>query len=252
MGYADLVTSVLEDPGPLKIGIYGEPGCGKTILACQAPKPLLLDVENGRRSLLNHKELWNTGVRKISTYAQAEETVNALRGKDPYFNDMETIILDTISRLQQKHLVEELKVAVAKNQSRHPYLPSEAEFNISNRVMERYLLAMIEACAESDKTLIVNCHVKEDKDDAGQTILIRPMISPGLVGSYVGLMDAVFYMSEETDSKGVTTRKLRTVASRKTKGKNRLGNLPVEMINPTFQQILDAANEQREIALSNQ
>lgn len=253
MGFADGVTTVFEDPGPLKIGIYGEPGCGKTVFACQAPKPLLLDFENGRRSLLNHKDLWNTKIRKVNSFTEAEQVVQSMRAKDPFFIDeVETTIVDTITRCQRNHLIEMVKKNYAENSNRHQYLPSEAEFNISNRVMERYILSMVEASVLLDKTLIINCHVKEDKDDNGSTVLIRPDTSPGLVGTLVGLMDAVFYMSSETDLQGVTVRKLRTVASRKLKGKNRLGELPVELINPTFQQILDAANKQREIALSNQ
>lgn len=250
MGFADKVSSPLEDPGPLKIFIYGEPGCGKTVFACQAPNCLLLDAENGRRSLLNHPELYNIPVVKVNSFDEAEAVINAIAAKDPYFDNIDTIIVDTITRLQSKQLVEELKKAVTKDKSRHPYLPSQAEFNINNRILERFVLALIE---RTDKNIIILGHVKEekDKDKDNEVVLIRPNTSPGLVAPLMGLMDAVFYMSSDTDSKGETTRKLRTLPSRKTKGKNRLAELPVEMINPTFKQILDAADKQREIALSN-
>lgn len=246
--FADKVTNAIDDPGPLKIGIYGEPGCGKTVLSCQAPKPLLLDCEKGRRSLLNHPELWGTQLVKMRTFDQIAEVPTAMMGKDPFFDTIETVILDTITRCQRLDLINMVKEAHKANTNRHPYLPSEAEFNISNRKMERLILSFVEAADIADKTLVINCHVKEDRDDEGSTVLTRPDTSPGLVGSLLSLMDAIFYMSSTTDSKGVTTRKLRTVASNRLKGKNRLGDLPVELINPTFQQILDAANKQREIA----
>lgn len=246
--FADKVTTAIDDPGPLKIGIYGEPGCGKTVLSCQAPRPLLLDCEKGRRSLLNHKELWGTKLVKINTFEQLAAVPTAMMAKDPFFDEVDSISLDTITRAQRLDLINMVKEAHKANSNRHPYLPSEAEFNISNRKMERLILSFIEAADIADKTLIITCHVKEDKDDNGQTVIIRPDTSPGLVGSMVALLDAVFYMSATTDSKGVTVRKLRTVASSKLKGKNRLGDLPTEIIDPTFQQILDAANKQRELA----
>lgn len=243
--FSDKVTSAMEDPGPLKLFLYGEPGSGKTVFCCGAPRPLLVDCENGRRSLLNHPELAGVPVVKANTYKEAEAVIAAASAGDSFFDDIDTIIIDTITRLQQKQLVEELKAAVEKNSSRHPFLPSQNEYNINNRMMERFVLSLIE---RTNKNIIIVGHVKEDKDDEGQTVLTRPNTSPGVVGTLTSLMDGVFYMSSNTLSTGETTRKLRVLPSAKLKAKNRLGSLPVELINPTFKQVLDAAESQRDIA----
>lgn len=246
MGFADKVTNALEDPGPFKLYLYGDAGCGKTVFAATAPNPLILDCERSRRSLLNHPELAHIPIKKVITFEDAQEVIFAARAKDKFFDDIDTIVVDTIDRLQRTQLNEELRDAVAKNSNRHPHLPSENEYNINNRIMEKLVLGLLDL----DKNVIFVGHTKEEKDDNGNTVLIRPGTSPAFTKTLIDLVDGVFYMTASTDSKGVTTRKVRFLPSRQLVGKNRLGTLPVEVQDPSFEIIVDAANKQRELVRS--
>lgn len=250
MGWADKVTTVAENLPPFAIYIYGEPGSGKTIFSLGAPKPLLLDVERGRRSLLNHPEYHQVPILRPeigdNPYNFVVSVVLGIVNKDPFFDEIETIIIDTFSYLQRRELRAQVKAAHQANSNRHADLASQNEFNINNSRLGELILSILE---RTDKNLILVAHVKEEKDNNGATVLIRPDTSPGLIGSVAPLMDGIFYLSSNTSASGETERTLRILPSRKIKGKNRFGTLPPELKNPSFQTILDADKQQRKIAL---
>lgn len=246
MGFADKVITVAEDPGPWKLYLYGPFGVGKTVLACQAPKPFLIDTENSRRSLLNHPELVGIPIRPVKKWEQMEEIAFALVDKDPFFDDIETIIIDTFTEIQKRELREEVKEAYDRsNGKRHPYLPSQNEYNINNTKLWVWLIEMIE---RSGKNLILTAHVREEKDEQGTTVLIRPANSPVTMANVAGLVDAVFYMTAQGKADGMV-RKLQTVPIGNKVAKSRFGNLPAIIENPHFDMIMKAAEEQRQYAL---
>lgn len=67
--------------------LYGAPGVGKTTLAASAPKPILIDLDNGvRRVKAQHRP----ATSRVSTYEELLEDL-----KSPAMSEYETIIIDT-------------------------------------------------------------------------------------------------------------------------------------------------------------
>lgn len=74
-----------------QIVIYGMPGDGKTTLACSAPSPLLIDVDNG--------------IRRVEPFLRPSSIIDGLTTYDELLNDIKgdlsqykTIIIDTLGR----------------------------------------------------------------------------------------------------------------------------------------------------------
>jgi hypothetical protein len=243
---AEEVTNALEDPGPWMIWLYGDWGAGKTVLAAQFPNNLLIDTEGSRRSLLNHPELAAVPILKAPTFDKFRKICDSIiMGQDEIFQTREIITVDTVSTLQMKDLNEQMKV-IGQKQGRNPDLPSEAEFNINNTRIRKAILDMKE---RSGKNIVLISHIKEEKDDQGSTIVIRPGNSPSLSQSIANLCDGIFYMTSRTDTKGETTRTLKCMGTPKIRAKNRFSStLEKDIVNPTGKDLMSAIDEQLELA----
>jgi hypothetical protein len=243
----DKVQRVVDNPGPWMIWLYGDYGVGKTVLACQFPNVLLFDTEGSRQSLLNHPDLVNTPFIPIETFTDFKKLSDeVLLKKGDALEKAETIVVDTVSTLQMKELNEQMRT-VAKNQTRHPDLPSQNEYNINNTRIRKAILDLKE---RSGKNLLLVSHIKEEQDDQGTTVLIRPGNSPSLSGTIASLCDGIFYLGSKTDSKGETTRTLKCMPTPRIRAKNRFAStLEREIVDPTGKDILDAINKRQELAL---
>ena len=238
---SDEIQSVVDNPGPWMIWIYGDMGAGKTVLAAGFPNLLMLDTEGSRRSLLNHAELVNTQFLPIETYPKFRKAVDEIiLNNSEQMKSREIISVDTVSTLQQKDLNEQMK-AISQRE-----MPSQNEYNINNTRIRRSILELKE---RSDKNIVLVSHIKEVQDDMGTTILIRPGNSPSLSDSIASLCDGIFYLSSKTDSKGETTRTLKCMPGPKIRAKNRFAaTLEKDIANPTAKDILKAIDEQQQLA----
>jgi hypothetical protein len=241
---SDEITNAYENPGPWMIWIYGYWGCGKTVLGAGFPNNLILDTETSRRSLLNHPELATVPVFDSKTFDKFKKITDAIiLNQDETIKSREIITIDTLSTLQMRELNEQMKI-VGQKQGRHPDLPSEGEFNINNTRIRKVILDLLD---RSGKNIVILSHIKEEKDDGGNTMLIRPGNSPSLSGTIANLCSGIFYMTSKTDSKGETTRKLKCMGTPSIWAKNRFASLDKEIDNPTAKDVMKAIDEQREL-----
>lgn len=80
----------------VKMMVYGQAGMGKTTLALSAPKPLLLDFDNGVKRVNNAHLGDNVGIVQIGNW---QDVVTLLNTETAELAPFETIIVDTIGKM---------------------------------------------------------------------------------------------------------------------------------------------------------
>ena len=89
-------STELEIQQNVKMMIYGQAGTGKTTLALSAPKPLLLDFDNGVKRV-NTAHLDDTiGIVQISNWQDVTDLLN-YHGEE--LREFDTIVVDTIGKM---------------------------------------------------------------------------------------------------------------------------------------------------------
>lgn len=221
----------------VKALFYGDPGCGKTILACTAPNPVLLDADGtGALALLNHPEIaLNVMVLQVRNFNQVLDVLDAAMAGHPRFKDRLTYIIDTMTLLQARHLDEHVDKERVSNPNRAP-IPFQQDYKYNTQAMRR-LVTMFK---EVESNLICTAHAVTDKDEGTGIIKTHPLLTPKLESTMQGLFDIFGYMESETDGDFSTTRTLQIMPSRRVKAKTRVGGLDPIMKEPNFQTIIDA------------
>lgn len=232
----DLIAPADESPYKKAI-VYGPPGCGKTVFAAGAPKPLFLDVEYGFESVYNHPEIAPphsqrmafTGIKQAEAVAE-----KALAGK--FEGIAETIVIDTATALQDKALKEFTIAAYKKspNSREDAYTPEGKDYQRNTELL-KHIFSMLR---DAPIHVILLAHVKEDKDERTGKVFLRPMLTPKLASKILGDFGIVGYMSATGDDEN-TVRHLRVHPSPDIWAKCRVGGLPPVLTNPVFENLLD-------------
>ena len=84
--------SELEIPSTVKMMIYGQAGMGKSTLALSAPKPLLLDFDNGVKRI-NMSHLEGVDIVQITTWQDVQQVLQE------NLSAYETIVIDTVGKM---------------------------------------------------------------------------------------------------------------------------------------------------------
>ena len=84
--------SELEPVMTLAALIYGQPGIGKTTLACSAPKPILFDFDGGAHRIDGSHQVDTV---PVATWADALEALQEVKAAGEY----KTVIIDTIGKM---------------------------------------------------------------------------------------------------------------------------------------------------------
>lgn len=234
------ITDVDNHNPYLRVMIYGDPGVGKTVFTATAPSPLIIDIEDGAKSIKNHPALKDkVKALKFKSIPQVEALIQYLKDDHPAFSEYETVTVDSFSDLQKRDLDNIVREAAKTDASRDRYLPTGPDYNINTEHLRQFATDL----RAIKKHIIITCHVKEEKDGVTGRILVRPNLTPKLAGTLAGMFDLVGYMSL-TGSGENTVRTLQVHPTPSVTAKTRLGSLPAVMENPTFDDLLTAFNEQ--------
>lgn len=224
----------------LNILIYGDMGVGKTRLAASASvveelQPvLLIDAEAGTLSI--SKVYPDVHVVKMSNFGDLKYIRDLMNsGRIPY----KTIILDSISEVQDIGMDDILAVQVAKSdRERDEDMPEQADWGRNRNQIRK----MIRAFKNARCHFIVTALAQET--DRG---VIKPALSGQSANRVPGQMDEVLYMQigevaidPKDPKKGKKeVRALLTEKTNKIFAKDRSGTLPKVVTEPTMQELFD-------------
>lgn len=194
--------------------VYGDSGCGKTVLASSAPGPLLvLAGEPGYISMANvaRKEAGMQPIVKGSKVRIIPDTATAVaaceyleRGGAGQYG---WVIADGISTMQNKFLLNYAAEAFDANPAKrvHRNLPDKPDYYNAQNFMKSFVARLIDAPVN----VLFTAHAMRPEGDEGER-LVRPLIQgKGYeVSNYVaGLMHVVAYMAVRTHN-GQRSRRL--------------------------------------------
>lgn len=216
--------------------LYGAGGVGKTTFASTAPKPLLVDCENGAKYFgLRGIEL---DVAKVSGWSDMEGLFDIAKS-----GEYQTIIIDPIGELMEKLK----RFMIAKGDRKlvqSDGSPSMAGWGWLKDTMRN----TIKILRDSGVNLLIVAHVDEKPDE--DRLVKRPMIATKLSDELVNIVDIVGYMT----TSNVNDEEKRIIivdpTSDKYIAKDRTGQLG-RIIPPNFNDIISACQGTKTFAWSN-
>lgn len=216
--------------------VYGQGGVGKTTFAASAPKPLLIDCENGAK-YFGLRGI-DVDVARIGKWEDMDGIFDVIK-RDEY----ETIIIDPIGELMEKLK----RYMVAKGDRK--LVQSDGSPSMSGwGWLKDTMRSTIKVLRDSGKHLILVAHVSEI-DDEGKLVK-RPMIMTKLSEELINLVDIVGYMTIVQDEGKEKRAIFVDPSSEKYEAKDRTGQLG-KVIPPDFPAIIKAAQGDETFAWSS-
>jgi phage nucleotide-binding protein len=212
MGFKILKASDLQKQITVNMLVYGPPGVGKTTFASTAPKPLIIDLENGSLSLLGK----NVDIAQVDTLADAREAV-----KYALNNGYQTVVIDSITRYAELLMDEILR----ENKRETARIQDWGE------VVKRIKKLIWHLQAKNINTIFVALETEEKDEDS---LVKRPAVPGQLKVAIPAIVDIVGYMRVLKDGSRVVSVK----PTAKWYAKDRSGKLPDD-ITPDFSKILN-------------
>ncbi len=191
--------------------VYGSPGVGKTTFASTAPKPLIIDLENGSLALLGRE----VDIAQVDTLQDAQDAI-----KFALENGYQTVVIDSITRYAELLLDEILQ----KNKR------DTARIQDWGEVVKRIKKLIWTLQGKNINTIFIALET-EEKDE--ESLLKRPAVPGQLKVAIPAIVDIVGYMRVLKNGSRVVSVK----PSAKWYAKDRSGKLPDE-VKPDFSFIL--------------
>jgi hypothetical protein len=217
--------------------VYGKSGLGKTTLAGSADavpemRPVLfIDVEGGTESLRHSYP--NVSVVRVTSWQEMTNLFNVLRRGNSGFN---TVVLDSLTEIQKFNMYEIMKEVVREHPERDFDVPSMREWGVSLEQLRR----LIRGFRDLPMNVIFTALEKSDQDKRTGLTMYKPSLSGKLADEAPAFLDIVLYIymkRVKVDGDDVDQRMLLTAATDVHIAKDRSGQLPNPLVNPTMKDI---------------
>lgn len=217
--------------------VYGNGGVGKTTFASTAPKPLLVDCENGAK-YFGLRGI-SMDVAKVATWSDMEGLFDIAKS-----GEYETIIIDPIGELMEK-----LKRFMIAKGDKKLVMSDGSPTMAGWGWLKDTMRSTIKILRDSNVNLLIVAHVEEKQDE--QTLVKRPMLMTKLSDEIINMVDIVGYMTVVNDPEAGEKRIIIVdPASDKYIAKDRTGQLG-KVIPPNFTDIIHACQGTKTFKWSN-
>lgn len=252
LNFGGVPMAPLRDTKPyINVLLYGRPGSGKTYLTATAQKSkylndmMYISCEAGSSTIRQVDPsimiLPDPSVAGSVTWEQLESVYDELdrqcyNTKDGC--DFRTVAIDTGTELQKINMNWVMGITLAKSPDRDPDVPALHDWGKSTNSMR----GIIRKFRDLPVNLIFVCHEQEDRDNQG-LLWKKPDLPGKLSNQAAAFFDQVMYLYTKQINKGDENkaaeikRVLMTGALEGYVTKDRSGNLPLLMVDPTMDQI---------------
>lgn len=202
-------SNELVIPSTVKMMIYGQAGMGKTTVALSAPKPLLLDFDNGVKRV-NMAHLDGIDIVQVTCWQDVQQVVQ--EDLSPYL----TIVVDTIGKMMDF-------IITYKCGTKQPQIRDWGGINAEFSWMTRTLSSL-------NKNVVFVAH-RDTRKDGDDTVFI-PALREKSYNSIVTELDLLGYLEMKNEN-GVQKRTITFDPTSRNDGKNTC-NLPGIMFVPNI------------------
>ena len=160
--------------------IYGNPGAGKTTLACSAPNPVLFDYDGGVQRI---NGAFRVPTVQITSWEDTQAAINEINAEMP---ECQTVVIDTVGKM-----LDYMSAYIIKNDPKM----GQRDGSLSLKgygVRKQMFVNFIKSLAVSGRNVIFVAHEREDK--RGEETVKRPEISGSSAGDLLKELDLVGYV----------------------------------------------------------
>lgn len=209
------ITPMEKEVGDLKptFAVFGDVGVGKTTFVSYAPNLLLIDVENGRSSIVktpNEPQIFEpddvNDLGEIYLHLKSNQ------------DEFDSVAIDTFTEVEKMFIEDVINQQVKRDPSKDKNLATQADYKKASSRMRK----MARRFRSLDMYTFFICHEREDKDDSTGVVKKGPAVMPSVMKDLNAFTDVILFLSVNEDG----IRKVTTQPNKRLKAKHRIGTLP--------------------------